>query len=82
MNPIKIEGNFQHWNSDINAKQDFSVSLYPDCIRISLEGYGDSTSCIQLELSPCSIIPRIIIYGNINIEEPTHIISLENAKDN
>ena len=77
-----IEGEFEHWDSDIQAVQNYSVSLSSENIEVYLEGYGDQMYCLRIELGLNNNIPRVVIWADKEIEEPTHIISLENAKDN
>lgn len=75
---LETIGTIRHWNPDIKTKQDFGVSFLDNGIRIKLEGYGADMSCIYVELDDH---PRVIVYGDSAIDEPTHIISLKDAKD-
>ena len=57
----------------------------PRGIEIQFEGYGDNGSTpgngSPILIEYCYGSPRVIIFGNINQEEPTHIIDLDEAAE-
>lgn len=74
---------------DVGEDRDNSVAIRIDCretgINICPIGYGDSNSepgngaPIYLELYEGEL--RLLVWSDINSEEPTHVISLEGAKE-
>jgi hypothetical protein len=60
------------------------ISIRAGCISLHFPGFGDNASTdaagepFHIEYSKG--IPRVIVFGNINQEEPTHVISLTAAK--
>lgn len=75
---------------DVAEDRGGSVAIRIDCretgINICPTGYGDSNSepghgaPIYLELYEGEL--RLLVWSDINSEEPTHVISLEGAKEN
>lgn len=61
------------------------IKTGPTYLEISFEGYGDF--CSQDSLGSPLVIEyyqgeiRIVIWANINQEDPTHVISLEGARE-
>jgi len=68
-----------------DATLDVAVRLSNGMIEISFDGYGDHCSqdghgCpVMIELYYGK--PRLIVWGDINQEEPTHVIDLEGAAE-
>jgi len=63
----------------------FAIKANHHGIYIQPKGYGDNTSQIDVG---CPVVieykngePFVVIYGDINSEEPTHNISLAGAKE-
>ena len=54
-----------------------------DCICISAEGYSDGCSVKDGQIAMLEVWEgelRLVVWSDINQEDPTHIISLEGAK--
>jgi hypothetical protein len=61
------------------------ISILSHQINVGFEGYGDCGSKkgygFPILIENQNGIPHVVIYGDINQESPTHVISLENAAD-
>lgn len=59
------------------------VEQGPDGLEIYLDGYGDACSyagsCVYLEFYEG--VPRVVIWADINQEDPTHVIELDMAAE-
>jgi hypothetical protein len=59
------------------------IDIYDDGIDIGFAGY--STACVPesavVYIEMRNGIPFVLIWADINQEDPTHTISLENAKE-
>ena len=81
---------------DLNLKgfrqkevQLFAVQTKPDVILLEAEGYGNRTGegvpgegyndIVMLEYYGDKL--RVIVWSDINQEDPTHIIEMENARE-
>jgi len=53
----------------------------PRAIGIQFEGYEDYHGAENVLIEFDGKHPRVVIWGDINSEDPTHIISLEGAKE-
>jgi hypothetical protein len=84
MNP---DTDLQHTNKGMMIEPSQKVKIEATCqgIAIRPEGYGEKTmedgygSPILIEQCKGSI--RVIIWGDINSDEPTHIIKVDGAKE-
>lgn len=60
-----------------------NIDICDDGIDIGFAGYG--TACVPesavVYIKMCNGVPHILIWADINQEDPTHTISLENAKE-
>lgn len=61
------------------------IAEEPTCIEIKPQGYGDYASAkgkgvpIILEVTDSKL--RLVVWADINADEPTHIIDLEGARE-
>ena len=71
---------------DVSGKShDIRIEVWPQSILIRPEGYGEKT-VVDGQGSPIMIENydgrlRVIIWGDINREDPTHIINMEGARE-
>lgn len=74
-----------HDSGDITNNTLTTVEFGSHNIYIRFEGYGDCASedghgdPIMIEIH--NGVPRVIVWGDINKEDPTNIISLEGAQE-
>ena len=66
-------------------KKDVDITIVGGRLLINIDGYGDKLTCdgdgepVMLELNDGEL--RVVIWGDINKENPTEIISLEGSKE-
>lgn len=80
-----IYGSLSDKSADVNPEVKTKVECSNQSIYIMPDGYGDCSSnnghgCpIMLEVWEGEL--RVVVWSDINDEDPTHIISLEGARE-
>lgn len=61
------------------------VEIGTQCVTVGFDGFGccnmETGLCGQVVLEIKNGVPRVIVFGDINQEDPTHIIELSWAKE-
>ena len=75
----------EHGRSDQEEKLTGTVTEQGGALLIRLDGYGDFCSAdgqgTVVALEVAEGYPRVLVWADINQEDPTHTISLENARE-
>lgn len=70
---------------DYDTKQPIRLAVSPNGVSVYAEGYGDCTSAaghgspVFIEVYKGEL--RLVVWADINREDPTHIIPLGNAQE-
>ena len=59
---------------------DVEVTSNSNGISVKIDGYEDMNGCDPVLIELYEGVPRVVIWGDINQEDPTHIILLEGAR--
>jgi hypothetical protein len=65
--------------------KEVTIKVSPGGISFRFSGYGDKTS-VKGEGEPALVelrngVPYVVVWGDINQEDPTHVVSLEGAAE-
>lgn len=72
-------------NTEGAGDLEVTVRVTRDGVEILFEGYGDKCSepghGVPILIENCNGVPRVVIWGDITSEDPTHNVTLEGARE-
>lgn len=74
-----------HGDIPVRVETEVVVEEMPTSLEIKPKGYGDFASAdgsgVPIILEVCGGILRLVVWADINDDNPTHIINLEGARE-